>query len=112
MLLSSLTKLLPTLEMLMIKEQGTLLVQRKACISFSWAFLTTPGKSFHTALVVDGTVITYTYLNAEEHSKADLSSSNSAVVKLKSGNKVWLRAHGTSGQHAHADWSSFSGFKV
>ena len=94
------------------KRTGYFTCPEEGVYSFSWAFRTTPGKSFHTELVVDGTVITYTYLNADDHSKADLSSSNSAVVKLKSGNKVWLRAHRTFGQHAHADWSSFSGFKV
>ena len=94
------------------KRTGYFTCPEEGVYSFSWAFLTTPGKSFHTELVVDGIVTTYTYLNANDHSKTDLSSSNSAVVKLKSGNKVWLRAHGTSGQHAYADWSSFSGFKV
>ena len=80
--------------------------------SFSWAFLTKPGKSFHTELVVDGTIITYAYLSGEDHSKSSLSSSNSAVAKLKSGNKVWLRTHSTSGHYAQNSWSSFSGFKI
>jgi len=79
--------------------------------SFSWAFLTIAGKRFHTELVVDGTIITYAYLEGSG-SKVNLGSSNSAVVKLKSGNKVWLRAHGTHGHHAEQPWSSFSGFKI
>ena len=79
--------------------------------SFSWSFLTSPGKHFHTELVVDGIIITYTFLNAARH-EARLASSNSAVVKLISGNKVWLRAHGKYAIYTEKNWSSFSGFKI
>ena len=78
---------------------------------FSWAFLTIQGKRFHTELVVDGTIITYAFLDGYG-SKTRLGSSNSAVAKLKSGNKVWLRTHGTHGLHAEKSWSSFSGFII
>ena len=94
------------------KGTGYFTCPEEGVYSFSWSFLTSPGKVFHTELVVDGTVITFTFLDARDHSKVRLGSSNSAVAKLKSGNKVWLRTHGTNGQFAQRIWSSFSGFKI
>ena len=94
------------------KGTGYFTCPEEGVYSFSWSFLTTPGKHFHTEFVVDGTVITFTFLDATDHSKERLASSNSAVAKLKSGSKVWLQAHGGFGQFAQTTWSSFSGFKI
>ena len=94
------------------KGTGYFTCPEEGVYSFSWSFLTSPGKHFHTELVVDGTVITFNFLDAADHSKAKLASSNSAVVKLKRGNKVWLRTHGKYAQYTERNWSSFSGFKI
>ena len=93
------------------KGTGYFTCPEEGVYSFSWSFLTSPGKHFHTELVVDGTIITYTFLDATG-CKERLASSNSAVAKLQRGNKVWLRAHGKHALYTERNWSSFSGFKV
>ena len=93
------------------KGTGYFTCPEEGVYSFSWSFLTSPGKHFHTELVVDGAIITFTFLDAAGL-KVRLASSNSVVAKLKSGNKVWLRAHGKYAIYTERNWSSFSGFKI
>ncbi|CAC5424158.1 unnamed protein product [Mytilus coruscus] len=79
--------------------------------SFSWTLITLAGNECNTEFVVNGTGIVYVHDEANS-SNNHKSSSQSAVVQLKKGNKTWIRAHRSDGGRCYPTWSSYSGFKV
>ncbi|XP_063420944.1 complement C1q tumor necrosis factor-related protein 7-like [Mytilus trossulus] len=79
--------------------------------SFSWTLITLAGNWCNTEFVVDGNIIAYTH--DEANSSTDhKTSSQSAVVLLKKGNKTWIRAYRSQAGRCYPTWSSYSGFKV
>ncbi|VDI27974.1 Hypothetical predicted protein [Mytilus galloprovincialis] len=77
--------------------------------SFAWTTMTYSGSRFDSEFVVDGTVKAYNFNIAGNSHR---SSSQTVVVKLKKGNKAWVRTYSTHGVFLEGRWSSFSGFNI
>ena len=67
---------------------------------FSWTTLSYPGKYFVSEIVYNGNAIAYSQCN-EKGLSGHPSSSNQVNIKLKKGDKVWIRAQGNYGQYAY-----------
>ena len=81
--------------------------------SFNWNILSNPGKYFITEIVHNGNLIALNYCDGRGISTGYASSSNQANIKMKKGDKVWIRTHGKHGIFAHGGgWCDFSGYKV
>nr|XP_034307441.1 complement C1q tumor necrosis factor-related protein 3 [Crassostrea gigas] len=79
--------------------------------SFTWTILTTAGKYFVTEIVLNGQKVALNQTDGRGHDGYPMSTSH-ANIKMKKGDKVWIRTNGTSGQHAHGGWCYFSGAKL
>ncbi|CAG2196873.1 unnamed protein product [Mytilus edulis] len=77
--------------------------------SFAWTTQTTSGSRFNSEFVVDSSIIAYNYNMPGSNSQ---SSSQTAVVDLKKGNKAWIRTYSNHGYFLNNAWSSFTGFKI
>ncbi|CAC5354856.1 unnamed protein product [Mytilus coruscus] len=77
--------------------------------SFAWTTMTYSGSRFNSEFVVDGTIKAYNFNIAGNSHR---SSSQTAVVELKKGNKAWIRTYSTHGFLIEGRWSSFSGFNI
>ena len=79
--------------------------------AFSWTTLSYPGKYFVTEIVHNGNAVAYNQSDGRGQNGYP-SSSNQVFLKMKKGDKVWIRAYSTSGQYAYGgNWCSFSGYK-
>uniref|UniRef100_A0A8W8LPR6 C1q domain-containing protein n=1 Tax=Magallana gigas TaxID=29159 RepID=A0A8W8LPR6_MAGGI len=74
--------------------------------SFTWTILTTAGKYFVTEIVLNGQKVAFNHTDGRGHDGSPMSTPH-ANIKLKNGDKVWIRTHGTNGQHAHGDPIAF-----
>ncbi|XP_065936796.1 complement C1q tumor necrosis factor-related protein 3-like [Magallana gigas] len=79
--------------------------------SFTWTTLTKSGKAFLTEIVLNGKKVALNHADGRGHSGNSMSTSH-ANIKMKKGDKVWIRAHDTYGQFGYAHWSFFSGSKL
>nr|XP_034307457.1 complement C1q tumor necrosis factor-related protein 2-like isoform X1 [Crassostrea gigas] len=80
--------------------------------SFTWSIVTKAGKYFVSEIVRNGQKVAYNYSDGRGHDGWPMSTSH-ANIKMKKGDKVWIRAQETWGQYAHGgDWCSFSGVKL
>eukprot|EP00105_Crassostrea_gigas_P036684 XP_019920832.1 PREDICTED: complement C1q tumor necrosis factor-related protein 2 isoform X1 [Crassostrea gigas] len=80
--------------------------------SFTWSIVTKAGKYFVSEIVRNGQKVAYNYSDGRGHDGWPISTSH-ANIKMKKGDKVWIRAQATWGQYAHGgDWCSFSGLKL
>nr|XP_034307448.1 complement C1q tumor necrosis factor-related protein 3-like isoform X3 [Crassostrea gigas] len=79
--------------------------------SFTWTILTTAGKYFLTEIVLNGKKVVLNYIDGRGRDGNSMSTSH-ANIKMKKGDKVWIRTCDTTGQFAHADWCFFSGSKL
>ncbi|XP_052680200.1 complement C1q tumor necrosis factor-related protein 3-like [Crassostrea angulata] len=79
--------------------------------SFTWTTLTKAGKYFVTEIMLNGKTVAFNNTDGRGHSGNPMSTSH-ANIKMKKGDKVWIRTHGSGGQFAHANWCFFSGSKL
>ena len=79
--------------------------------SFTWTVLTKYGKCFLTEIVLNGKKVVLNHTDGRGHDGGPMSTSH-ANIKMKKGDKVWIRTHSTSGLFAHANWCFFSGSKL
>uniref|UniRef100_K1QBA7 Complement C1q tumor necrosis factor-related protein 3 n=1 Tax=Magallana gigas TaxID=29159 RepID=K1QBA7_MAGGI len=79
--------------------------------SFTWTTLSKTGKYFVTEIVLNGKTVALNYTDGRGHDGNPMSTSH-ANIKMKKGDKVWIRTHGTAGLFAHPNWCFFSGSKL
>eukprot|EP00105_Crassostrea_gigas_P027750 XP_011449190.2 PREDICTED: heavy metal-binding protein HIP-like [Crassostrea gigas] len=80
--------------------------------SFTWTILTASGKYFVTELVLNGQRVAYNHADGRGHDGFPMTTSH-AKIKIKKGDKVWIRATGNYGQYAHGGhYCYFSGEKL
>ncbi|XP_052678290.1 complement C1q tumor necrosis factor-related protein 3-like [Crassostrea angulata] len=80
--------------------------------SFTWTISTTAGKYFVTEIVLNGQNVTYNHADGRGHDGHPMTTSH-ANIKMKKGDKVWIRTRQNYGQYAHgANWCYFSGTKL
>uniref|UniRef100_A0A8W8LPQ9 C1q domain-containing protein n=1 Tax=Magallana gigas TaxID=29159 RepID=A0A8W8LPQ9_MAGGI len=79
--------------------------------SFTWTMLTKSGKYFVTEIVLNGQKVALNHTDGRGHDGYPMSTSH-ANIKMKKGDKVWIRTHNTNGQYAHGGWCYFSGAKL
>lgn len=85
--------------------------------SFSWATMSDAGKYFITEIVLNSKPIAYNFTDGRGRTKGTgyVMSSSNANIKMRKGDKVWIRAHDKYGQFArcvNGQWCFFSGFKL
>ena len=81
--------------------------------SFNWKIFSSSGKYFITEIVHNGNLIALNHCDGRGISSGHVSSSNQANIKMKKGDKVWIRTRGKDGLFAHGGyWCDFSGYKV
>ena len=81
--------------------------------SFSWKMLTSRGKYFTTHIVHNGNPIGYNLCDGRGIGTGYVSSSNQANIKMKRGDKVWIKTRKGGGLFAHGgNWCDFSGYKI
>ena len=81
--------------------------------SFSWKMFTSRGKYFITHIVHNGNPIAYNHCDGRGVSTGYASSSNQANIKMKRGDKVWIKTRKGDGLFAHGgNWCDFSGYKI
>nr|XP_022299005.1 heavy metal-binding protein HIP-like [Crassostrea virginica]XP_022299006.1 heavy metal-binding protein HIP-like [Crassostrea virginica] len=81
--------------------------------SFSWKMFTSRGKYFITHIVHNGNPIAYNHCDGRGISVGHVSSSNQANIKMKRGDKVWIKTRKGDGLFAHGgNWCDFSGYKI
>uniref|UniRef100_K1PZ52 Heavy metal-binding protein HIP n=1 Tax=Magallana gigas TaxID=29159 RepID=K1PZ52_MAGGI len=79
--------------------------------SFTWTVLTKYGKYFLTEIVLNGKKVVSNHTDGRGHDGNPMSTSH-ANIKMKKGDKVWIRTLGTDGLFAIANWCFFSGSKL
>ena len=81
--------------------------------SFNWKTLTYSGKYFVTEIVHNGKPIALNHCDGRGISTGYASTSNQAIIRMKKGDKAWIRTHSSYGIYARGgNWSNFSGYKV
>lgn len=80
--------------------------------SFNWSILSLSGKFFISEIVHDSALIAYDYCDGRGRNSGYVMTSNQANIKLKKGDKVWIRTHGKDGYAHGVNWCKFSGFKL
>lgn len=95
------------------KTSGIFTASSDGIYSFTWTTLTSAGKYFVTDIVRNGEMITRNYSDGRGRDGFGMSTSH-ANIKMKKGEKVWIRTHGSFGQFAHSsgEWCFFSGVKL
>nr|XP_034307462.1 heavy metal-binding protein HIP-like [Crassostrea gigas] len=94
------------------KTSGIFTAPSDGIFSFSWTILTTTGKYFITEIVRNGQKVASNHADGRGHD-GNPSSTAHPNIKMKKGDKVWIRTHSTSGQYAHGSgWNYFSGEKL
>lgn len=80
--------------------------------SFTWATLTKGGHYFITEIVHNGQRMAYNHNDGRGIDIYSMSTSH-ANIKMKNGDKVWIRTHGNLGQYVYgANYCNFSGIKL
>ena len=81
--------------------------------SFNWKILSSAGKYFVTEIVHNGNPIAFNHCDGRGISSGYASTSNQANIKMRKGDKVWIRSQNGNGRFAHGGyWCDFSGYKV
>ena len=81
--------------------------------SFNWKTLTKAEKYFVSEIIHNGNPIAFNHCDGRGINSGCVSSSNQANIKMKKGDKVWIRAQGTYGLFALGhSWCDFSGYKI
>nr|XP_034307108.1 complement C1q tumor necrosis factor-related protein 3-like [Crassostrea gigas] len=83
--------------------------------SFSWTTMSNTGEYFITEIVLNGIPMAYNYTDSRGLSAGHSMASSHANIKMKKGDRVWIRTHQNYGQNAVCgnvgQWCNFSGFK-
>nr|XP_034307456.1 complement C1q tumor necrosis factor-related protein 2-like isoform X2 [Crassostrea gigas] len=80
--------------------------------SFTWSIVTKAGKYFVSEIVRNGQKVVYNHSDGRGHNEWSMSTAQ-ANIKMKKGDKVWIRTLSAWGQYAQGgDWCSFSGVKL
>lgn len=94
------------------KTTGTFTAPFDGLFSFTWATLTKGGKYFITEIVRNGQRMAYNHNDGRGLETYSMSSSH-ANIKMKKGDKVWIRTHENLGQFVYgANYCNFSGVKL
>ncbi|XP_065939420.1 heavy metal-binding protein HIP-like [Magallana gigas] len=93
------------------KTSGIFTAPLDGIYSFTWTTLTKSGQVFLTEIVLNGHRVALNHTDGRGHDGNPMSTSH-ANIKMKKGDKVWIRTHGTNGQFAHAYWCFFAGSKL
>nr|XP_034307450.1 complement C1q tumor necrosis factor-related protein 2-like [Crassostrea gigas] len=94
------------------KTSGIFTAPMDGIYSFTWSILTQSGKYFVSEIVQNGHKVASNYCDGRGHDYWSMSTEH-ANIKMKKGDKVWIRTHGTWGQFAlGSDWCSFSGVEL
>lgn len=82
--------------------------------SFTWTTLTKSPNFFLTEIVRNGKSIAYNHNDARGIGSTGYPMSSShANIKMKNGDKVWIRVHRNPGQYIEGGgWCNFSGIKL
>ena len=95
------------------KDTGKLTATVEGVYALSWTTLSSPGKYFLTEIVHNGNAIWMALSQCDGRGQSGWpSSSNQVNIKMKKGDKVWIRTYGKDGLYAFGNWCSFSGFKI
>nr|XP_034307459.1 complement C1q tumor necrosis factor-related protein 3-like [Crassostrea gigas] len=93
------------------KTTGIFIAPFEGIYSFTWTTLTIGGKYFFTEIVRNSQPIAYNHNDGRGRGGYPMSSSH-ANIKMKKGDKVWIRTHRNYGQYVYgANWCNFSGIK-
>ncbi|XP_062619515.1 heavy metal-binding protein HIP-like [Saccostrea cucullata] len=94
------------------KKTGIFTAPEEGVYTFSWAMMSKRDKYFISEIVHDGNLIAYNHSDGRGLT-GYVTSSNTSNIKMKKGEKVWIRAHGSYGQFANGGyWCNFSGNKL
>lgn len=85
--------------------------------SFSWTTMSETEKYFITEIVLNSSPVAYNFTDGRGRTKnaGNVMSSSNAIIEMRKGDKVWIRAHDKYGQFArcvNGQWCFFSGFKL
>ncbi|KAK3097538.1 hypothetical protein FSP39_010548 [Pinctada imbricata] len=78
---------------------------------FAWTVLTNPKRFIDSELVVNGIPKLYNAADSQVGGSYE-SSGCTGVLKLKGGDKVWIRKYKAYGNFLRQPWSSFSEWKL
>lgn len=94
------------------KASGIFTAPSDGIYSFTWTMSTKYGKYFVTEIVWNYEKVAYNQADGRGHNGWPMSTSH-AYIKMKKGEKVWIRAQGNYGHFAYGGhWCSFSGAKL
>ncbi|XP_061167444.1 heavy metal-binding protein HIP-like, partial [Saccostrea echinata] len=94
------------------KKTGVFTAPEEGVFTFSWTMMSKAGKYFVSEIVHDGKLIAYNHSDGRGLT-GYVTSSNTANIKMKKGQKVWIRAHRSFGQFANGGyWCNFSGNRL
>ncbi|XP_061167442.1 heavy metal-binding protein HIP-like [Saccostrea echinata] len=94
------------------KKTGVFTAPDEGVYKFSWTIMTKGGKYFISEIIHDGKKIARNYADGRGLTGYDMSTTN-AIVKMKKGDKVWIRTYHNYGQYAFGEhWGNFSGNKL
>ena len=94
------------------EKTGKFTATEDGVYSFNWSILSLSGKFFISEIVHDSALIAYDYCDGRGRNSGYVMTSNHANIKLKKGDKVWIRTHGKDGYAHGVNWCKFSGFKL
>nr|XP_034307784.1 complement C1q tumor necrosis factor-related protein 4-like [Crassostrea gigas] len=85
--------------------------------SFSWTTMSETEKYFITEIFLNSSPVAYNFTDGRGRTKnaGNVMSSSNAIIEMRKGDKVWIRAHDKYGQFArcvNGQWCFFSGFKI
>lgn len=96
------------------KTSGIFTAPSDGIYSFTWTILTPAGKHFVNDIVRNGETIARNFTDGRSRRDGYAMSTSYANIKMKTGDKAWIRTHNNSGQFAHGsgEWCFFSGLKL
>ncbi|XP_062582158.1 complement C1q tumor necrosis factor-related protein 3-like [Saccostrea cucullata] len=91
---------------------GKFTAPRDGIYSFTWTGVTSAGSWFNTVIVHNNNLIAYNIADGNAGSRTMSAGSATAIIKMKKGDKVWIRPKGGQARFGYGDWCSFSGFQL